>query len=65
MPHLARQPEPAKLPNEQLWKAETEDLEMAGLYSPRELKEWQGKMLFPSYKKSNTWCGGLWKLPGR
>ncbi|MCP3667096.1 MAG: hypothetical protein GY696_32155 [Gammaproteobacteria bacterium] len=51
MPHLTRQPEPAQLPNEQLWRAETEELETAGLYSPNELEEWQGKMLFPSYKK--------------
>ncbi|MCP3667570.1 MAG: hypothetical protein GY696_34600 [Gammaproteobacteria bacterium] len=41
MPHLTGQPEPAQLPNEQLWRAETEEFKTVGLYSPKELEEWQ------------------------
>ncbi|MCP4054030.1 MAG: hypothetical protein GY739_13365, partial [Mesoflavibacter sp.] len=52
MPHLARQQAPAQLPRDQPWTAATEDLSTAGLYSPKELREWQGKMEFPSYKKA-------------
>ena len=52
MPHLIRQPEPAQLPSDRLWKAEIEEYSAAGLYSEKELDEWRGKMLFPSYKKA-------------
>ena len=52
MPHLVRKQEPAQLQRDQLWIAENEDLSVAGLYSPKEIEEWQGKMLFPSYKKA-------------
>ena len=51
-PHLTRQPEPAQLPNDQLWKAEIEEFSTVGLYSEKELEEWRRKMLFPSYKKA-------------
>ena len=52
MPHLARQQEPAQLQKDQQWTAEAEDLSSAGLYSPKEIEEWQGSMLFPSYRKA-------------
>ncbi|MCP3667542.1 MAG: hypothetical protein GY696_34460 [Gammaproteobacteria bacterium] len=52
MPHLTRQPEPAQLPSDRLWKAEMEEYSAAGLYSEKELDEWRKKMLFPSYKKA-------------
>ncbi|MCP3663075.1 MAG: hypothetical protein GY696_11360 [Gammaproteobacteria bacterium] len=52
MPHLTRQPEPAQLPNYQLWIAEMEEYSTLGPYSEKELEEWRGKMLFPSYKKA-------------
>ena len=51
MPYLARQQEPAQLQRNQLWIAENEDLSLAGLYSPKEIEDWQGKILLPSYKK--------------
>ena len=52
MPHLAWQQEPAQLQKDQQWTAEAEDLSSAGLYSPKEIEEWQGSMLFPSYRKA-------------
>ncbi|MCP3661526.1 MAG: hypothetical protein GY696_03355 [Gammaproteobacteria bacterium] len=51
MPHLAWQPEPAQLQKDQLWVAETEDLAVAGLYSPKEIEEWQRKIYFPATKR--------------
>ncbi|MCP3668393.1 MAG: hypothetical protein GY696_38895 [Gammaproteobacteria bacterium] len=52
MPHLIRQPELPQLPSDGLWRAESEEYSAAGLYSEKELDEWRGKMLFPSYKKA-------------
>ncbi len=52
MPHLTRQPETAQLPNDQLWRAKTEEFATVGLYSVKELEEWREKMLFSSYKKA-------------
>ena len=52
MPHLARQQEPAKLHIDQPWTAAAEDFSAAGMYSPNGISEWQGKMLFTSYRKA-------------
>ena len=44
MPQLAWQPESAQLHKDQLWVAENKDLAVVGLYSHKEIEEWQGKM---------------------
>ena len=51
MPHLARQPEPVHLPNEQLWKAETEDLEMASSIAPKSSRNGRERCYFPATKR--------------
>ena len=51
--------EPAQLPNDQLWRAETEELATVGLYSVKELEEWQGKNAISQLQTGHTWCGGL------
>ncbi len=52
MPHLARQQEPARLQIDRPWTATAEDFSSAGLYNQKEIQEWQGKMLFPSYRRA-------------
>ncbi|MCP3661918.1 MAG: hypothetical protein GY696_05375 [Gammaproteobacteria bacterium] len=39
-------PEPAQLQNDQLWVAETEDLAVVGLYSPKEIENCREKCYF-------------------
>ncbi|MCP3662298.1 MAG: hypothetical protein GY696_07345 [Gammaproteobacteria bacterium] len=52
MPHLTRQPAPAEIEAVQPWTASKEDFTVVGLYSPKKLKEWRSKILFPSYREA-------------
>ncbi len=51
MPNLARQQEPAKLQIDQTWTAAAEVFSATELYV-QDIREWQGKMLFPDYRKA-------------